>query len=96
MRHIYVVSYDISDPKRLRRVYKHMLGYGDHIQLSVFRCELTDTERVELRRGLEEIIHRQQDQILFIHLGPVLGRASRAIASLGRVYDEPERQAVIV
>ena len=40
MRHNYVVTYDISDPKRLRKVYKMMLGYGEHLQLSVFQCEL--------------------------------------------------------
>src|SRR5690606_35574631 len=45
MRTAYVVTYDICEPKRLRRVYRIMLGYGDHLQYSVFRCELTDRER---------------------------------------------------
>jgi len=28
MRHTYVVTYDICDPKRLRKVYRLMLGWG--------------------------------------------------------------------
>jgi len=52
MRQTYVVAYDISDPKRLRKVYKTMRGYGEHVQLSVFRCELTEMERLELRGKL--------------------------------------------
>ncbi len=29
MRLAYLVAYDISDPKRLRRVHRTMRGYGD-------------------------------------------------------------------
>jgi CRISPR/Cas system-associated endoribonuclease Cas2 len=28
----YVVTYDVSDPGRLRQVYRVMRGFGDHIQ----------------------------------------------------------------
>jgi CRISPR-associated protein Cas2 len=48
MRLLYVVTYDISDKKRLRKVFRLMRGYGDHLQLSVFRCELSGVERFEL------------------------------------------------
>jgi CRISPR-associated protein Cas2 len=95
MRQIYVVTYDISDPKRLRRVFRTMLGYGDHIQLSVFECELNARELVELRRDLGQIIHHDEDQVLFVHLGPVEGRGSDSITSLGRAYIDPERVAVV-
>ncbi|MFO0762685.1 MAG: CRISPR-associated endonuclease Cas2, partial [Byssovorax sp.] len=37
MRHTYVVAYDVCDPKRLRQVHKTMRGFGDALQLSVFR-----------------------------------------------------------
>lgn len=32
MRNTYLVTYDISNDLRLRRVHKTMLGYGDHLQ----------------------------------------------------------------
>ncbi len=95
MRHTYVVTYDISDPKRLRKVFRLMLGYGDHLQLSVFQCELNARELVELKHALGEVIHHNEDQVLFANLGPVEGRGSEAIDSLGRVYVDPERTAIV-
>ncbi len=53
MRRAFLVTYDIGDPKRLRSVYRLMRGYGDHLQLSVFHCELSDRERVEMEGGAE-------------------------------------------
>jgi len=96
MRQTYIVSYDISDPKRLRKVFNTMRGYGDHLQLSVFRCELTDTERLELRGKLEDIIHSREDQVLFVDVGPSAGRGATSIESVGRVYMQPQRHAVVV
>ncbi len=95
MRQGYIVTYDVSDPKRLRRVYNTMRGYGEHLQLSVFRCELNDRELVELRAKLTEIVHHNEDQVLFIDMGPAEGRAKEAIRSLGRAYVPPERHALV-
>jgi CRISPR-associated protein Cas2 len=96
MRQTFVVSYDISCPKRLRRVYRLMRGWGDHIQLSVFRCELNARELVELRSRLSALINNAEDQVLFIDVGPVEGRGSSSIRSIGKVYEPPERRAVVV
>lgn len=96
MRHTFVVTYDISDPGRLRKVYKLMLGWGDHIQLSVFQCELNDREVIELRNELERVIKRTEDQVLFVDIGPTEGRAVDSITSLGRPYIDPDRVAVVI
>lgn len=96
MRTAYIVTYDIADPKRLRRVFRVMRGYGDHVQLSVFRCELTETELVELRAALDEIIHHRKDQVLFVLIGPVDGRGSTSISALGLAYEPPLRGAIVV
>ena len=96
MRHTYVVTYDICDPKRLRKVYKLMLGWGEHLQLSVFQCELNHRELVELRIELDRIIRSTEDQVLFVNVGTVDGRGSEAITSLGRPYIDPERVAIVV
>jgi CRISPR-associated protein Cas2 len=96
MRQAYLITYDICDPKRLRQVYLTLRGYGDHLQLSVFRCELTEREHVELRAKLSELLHMEQDQVLFVDLGPAEGRARTCIAALGVAYVAPERLAVVV
>ncbi len=96
MRTAYVVTYDICEPKRLRRVFRILLGYGDHLQYSVFRCELTDRELVELQGRLAEVIHHGVDQVLFVDIGPADGRARSCIEALGRRYVPAERRAIIV
>lgn len=96
MRQAYIVTYDICHPKRLRRVYKVMRGYGEHLQLSVFRCELDKRELVELRAELARLLHHTEDQVLFVDIGPVAGRGSTSISALGVPYDSPQRRAIVV
>lgn len=96
MRHTFIVTYDISDPKRLRRVYKLMLGWGDHLQLSVFHCELSSREVVELRGELTRIIHHTEDQVLFVDVGTVEARTADTITAIGRAYSDPDRVAIVV
>lgn len=96
MRQTYIVTYDVCDPKRLRRVFKLMKGYGEHVQLSVFRCDLELRTLHELRGRLGEIIHHVEDQVLFIDVGPREGRAATSIRALGKAYDPPPGFALIV
>jgi len=96
MRHLYVVSYDVCDPKRLRAVFKTMRGYGDPLQLSVFRCELDAREVLELRARLAELINHDEDQVLFVDIGPTEGRGAISIRALGKPYVAPAGIALIV
>lgn len=95
-RQTYVVSYDISHPQRWRKVYRLMLGYGDWTQYSVFRCDLTPREVLELRAKLAAVIHHGEDQVLFVDVGPADGRSLVAFKSLGRPYSASVRAAIIV
>ena len=67
IRNWYLVAYDIRCPKRWRRIYKLMNGYGTRLQLSVFRCWLSPRDREKLRWQLEEIL-KPEDDILFVRL----------------------------
>ena len=93
MRQTYIVTYDVCDAKRLRKVFKTMKGYGEHLQLSVFRCELSHRELVELRALLGGIIHHDKDQVLFVDVGPEEGRGNTSISSIGRAYKVPRSDA---
>jgi CRISPR-associated protein Cas2 len=92
MRKLYIVTYDISDPKRLRRVFKAMKGFGQHLQLSVFRCDLTEMEHFEMIGALQELIHHDEDQVLLIDLGPSEGRTHR-VDSIGRPIPRERRES---
>ncbi len=53
----YIVAYDISDPKRLRKVATACEDYGTRKQYSVFLCRLSATDFVRLRSRLYDLIH---------------------------------------
>ncbi|MCP5519175.1 MAG: CRISPR-associated endonuclease Cas2 [Verrucomicrobiales bacterium] len=86
MRTTYLVCYDITDPKRLRRVFKICKDYGNHLQYSVFECDLNPTERTRLEQALRDVLKHDVDQVLFVSLGPAEGRGDRVITSLGVPY----------
>ena len=96
MRNSYIVSYDISDPKRLRQVFKAMRAWGDHLQLSVFECQLTSMDLARLRAALASIIHHGEDQVLFVDLGPAEGRGDRVITALGKPYVNVDAPLIVV
>jgi len=96
MRTSYLVCYDISDDKRLRKVFKTMRGFGDHLQYSVFECQLTASDLVRLQVELARIIHHKQDQVLFVNLGPAEGRGDRVITALGKPYISVDAPCIIV
>lgn len=96
MRNSFIVSYDIADDKRLRQVFKTMRDFGDHLQFSVFECQLTPSDLVRLRAELGKIIHHDDDQVLFIDLGPAEGRGDRVITALGKPYTSVDAPCIVV
>lgn len=68
-RRRYLVAYDIRDDRRLRQIAGCMEGYGTRIQYSVFVCDLSDRERVEMRRDIETLMKRSEDSVMVIDLG---------------------------
>ena len=70
----YLVCYDICDYKALRKMFQTMRGFGDHLQYSVFECQFTASGPARCRAALSALIHHEEDQVLFVHLGPAEGR----------------------
>ena len=63
MRQCYLVCYDICDEKRLRKVFKIMRGYGDHLQYSVFERQFTGRDLARCRAELANVINNGEDQV---------------------------------
>lgn len=70
-RRQYLIAYDISDPRRLRRVIKVMEAYGQRLQYSVFLCNLSGVELYRWRRDILHEVELTQDSIVQIDLGAV-------------------------
>lgn len=94
--HLFIVTYDISDPKRWRAVYGLMNGYGEWLQLSVFQCRLTPKRHAEMIATLDQLIHHDEDHVLIMDLGAP-ERVKPRVVSLGKATFEPvQREPVIV
>lgn len=91
----YLVSYDISNPKRLRRVVKILESFGSRLQYSVFECPLDGLRLEKLKSALWETIHHEDDQVLFVSLGPAAGDASLIIDAMGQPYTLRSRVTII-
>ena len=89
----YIVAYDISHPKRLRKVATACADFGVRRQYSVFLCRLSATDFVRLRSRLYDLIDLQADQVLFI---PVCGKCVGQIEALGRPTEAADARDVVV
>ena len=97
MRSVYLVCYDVADPKRLRLAYKKMCGFGDPMQYSVFRCELSPTEKQRLQEALWAILNWDHDRVMLVDLGPAGARGDQCIEFWGDpLVQVPDRTAIIV
>ena len=96
----YLVAYDISNPKRLRKVASTCEDFGLRRQFSVFVCRLTATDLVRLKSRLYEIIDLDMDQVIFVPLCalfvPLCARCSEQIEALGRPTERPDARDVVI
>ena len=69
-----LVSYDVSTQdkagaRRLRRIARACLDYGQRVQFSVFEIEVDPAQWVALKHRLVQIIDTTQDSLRFYYLG---------------------------
>jgi CRISPR-associated protein Cas2 len=58
-----LITYDIMNAKRLRKVAAMMENYGTRVQRSVFECELADELLPTLLADIKQIIGRREDKV---------------------------------
>lgn len=96
MRHVYLVCYDIADPARWRAIFRIIKGYGDAVQLWVFRCALAPEAHAAMVAELIHHINQLEDKVLIADLGPVDTRAEQAITLLGKPVVDILRGPIIM
>lgn len=69
-----LITYDVATsseggPRRLRRVAKACLDYGQRVQNSVFECKVDPTQFTLLKSQLLSLIDKEVDSLRFYHLG---------------------------
>lgn len=69
-----LITYDVNTQtaagrKRLRKVAKQCVNYGQRVQNSVFECQFDSTKYRQVRATLEDIIDKETDSLRFYNLG---------------------------
>jgi CRISPR-associated protein Cas2 len=69
-----LITYDVETTtpagrKRLRKVAKQCVNFGQRVQNSVFECLVDPAQFAELRHRLEEIIDPKKDSLRYYFLG---------------------------
>lgn len=69
-----VITYDVNTEnaqgrKRLRRVAKHYVNYGQRVQNSVFECVTDAATMTKIKAELLELIDPEKDSLRFYYLG---------------------------
>lgn len=69
-----LITYDVSTSssggqKRLRKVARECVNFGQRVQKSVFECLLDPAQFANLKNRLEKIIDKEQDSIRIYYLG---------------------------
>jgi CRISPR-associated protein Cas2 len=98
MLRAYILSYDISDAKRLRKMHKLATAFGRPLQYSVFACLLRREDRVRLAARVEALIDSKSDRVIILDVGTVVDRESwiPPMQNFGRQEVVQEQGAVIV
>ncbi len=85
----YLLAYDISNPRRLRRVHGVAIRFGYPLQYSVFVCDLDVVAFVALVDALRSEIHEREDRVSLFDLGAPAGVVVNRVTHLGRARDVP-------
>lgn len=64
---MYIVAYDITEPKRLNRIAKLLNRYGQRVQKSVYECDIDECRYQELRNKLKRLM-RGDDSVIAYRL----------------------------
>ena len=69
-----LITYDVetisaSGKRRLRKVAKQCLNFGQRVQNSVFECLVDPAQFAELKHRLETIIDHEKDSVRYYQLG---------------------------
>lgn len=93
-----LITYDVdtttkAGEKRLRKVAKECVNYGQRVQNSVFECLLSESQLVGLKAILSAIIDDNKDSIRFYFLG---SNWQRKIETLGKMTSFNPTETLII
>lgn len=84
-----LVTYDIGDAKRLRKVAKVMKDYGHRVQRSVFECLIDERKLSAMVAEIDQCIDEKMDTVRIYRLCNSC-RETLVIRGQGTVSEDPD------
>lgn len=94
-RRLYFCAYDVADDKRRTKLFELLKDHGEHVQFSVFLCELTKSEVAGLIARSRRILHETDDQFLTIDVGKPVASWQDRLQVVGKSW-QPQVRAHII
>jgi CRISPR-associated protein Cas2 len=92
---LYLIAYDVSSPKRWRRVQKAVRRLCRRSQLSVFVCRGTAARLARLETALRREMDLAEDRLMVLDLGPADSAAER-LKAINSISDLTELGGVVL
>ncbi len=64
-----VQTVDTEGKRRLRRIAKICLNYGQRVQNSVFECKVSEQEYLFMKAEILKVMNPEEDSVRFYRLG---------------------------
>lgn len=93
-----LVTYDVqtetpAGQRRLRKVARLCMDYGQRVQNSVFECVLTEVQLAELKHKLETTMDLENDSIRIYYLNR---SENRRIVTIGKNFTVDVESTLII
>jgi CRISPR-associated protein Cas2 len=93
-----LISYDVNTidsegRKRLRKIAKECVNYGQRVQKSLFECLVTPLQYRQLKHKLESIAHPRYDSIRYYRLGSEWKKRVEMFG--GKILYDPEGEIIV-
>jgi len=88
-----VIAYDVVDDKKRQRLAEFLKGYGRRVEKSVFECNLTKKEFIEIKAYLEKFLDLSEDRC---HIYRLCADCASQRLAFGLDFEEGWPEVIIV
>ena len=84
---MYLISYDVTDDERRRKLVHLLKDYGGRVQYSVFELDLPEQKLQELRTDIKKFIKKKEDSVRYYFLCSACYARTVAVGELKKDED---------
>jgi CRISPR-associated protein Cas2 len=92
---LFLLAYDISSPKRWRRVQRIIKRSCQRSQLSVFLCRSTLARMERMESELRQVMHPRDDRLMIVDLG-IAHQADKRVTASNPLSDIAQLGAIVL